>query len=72
MKKKYCVHVFERPYQYENVIAENARKAEDIMINTEWARDYENIQNVEVMHQCDCGYDNDTSNKNCEECGEKL
>ncbi|NIQ15749.1 MAG: hypothetical protein GTO02_15540 [Candidatus Dadabacteria bacterium] len=72
MKKKYCVHVYERPYQYENVMAENESKAEEMIIYNEWAGNYESIQNVEVMRQCDCGYDNDTSNKKCDECREKL
>ena len=67
--KTYCVHVFETPYKYENVRAKNEQEAEAKVINREWAGDYDEISNVEVMIQCDCGYDNDTDNKKCAECG---
>ena len=72
MKKKYCVHVYEVPHEYEDIMAESADKAEEIVINYEWAGDYQDISNVEVMRQCECGYDNDPKEKTCAECGEKL
>jgi hypothetical protein len=72
-KRKYCVHVYERPHEYENVEAKSPQEAEEKVIATEWAGDYERISQVEVMLQCeDCGLDNDQKNKRCEECGAKL
>jgi len=56
---------------YENIEADSPEQAEQAVLDTEWP-DYESIDHVEVMRQCDCGYDNDTDNKKCDECGIKL
>jgi hypothetical protein len=70
--KLYCVHVYEQCHEYENVKASSPREAEAKVMKREWNGDYENIQNVEVMRQCSCGYDNATSSKKCDDCGKKL
>ena len=72
MEKTYCVHVYMRPYEYENVKAKSPQDAEDQILRREFP-DTEEVSNVEVMVQCPhCGTDNDTDNKKCEDCGRKL
>jgi len=66
--KEYCVHVYPRAYEYENIMATTPEEAEMKVINGE----YDDIDNVEVMRTCACGTDNDNTNKKCEECGEVL
>lgn len=71
-RKNYCVHIFVR-HDYENVEAKNAQEAEDKIVNSQFAGNYEDISEVQVMLQCDnCGYDNEPTNKKCDECGVKL
>jgi hypothetical protein len=71
--KTYCVHVYERPREYENVKAKTSADAQAKIIDREWGGDWDDISSVEVMIQCDdCGTDNDTSNTKCEECGARL
>lgn len=72
-KKNYCVHVFERPREYENIRAISALEAEKLVIDAQYAGDYDDIQQVEVMLQCnECGLDNDNENTKCEECGADI
>jgi|TARA_Y100000310_G_scaffold213575_1_gene214509 hypothetical protein len=72
-KKQYCIHIFERT-DYEGIMAESAEKAEEMVIQHRYRglHDYEDLSEVIVMRQCECGYDNDKDNKKCDECGEKL
>ena len=70
--KTYCVHVYEQAHQYENIKATSPEQAEMIVIKREWNGDYNNIGSVEIMRQCDCGYDNELANRKCDECGKKL
>tara|TARA_R100000049_G_C1852501_1_gene19193 strand:- start:50 stop:217 length:168 start_codon:yes stop_codon:yes gene_type:complete len=55
-------------------MAESAEKAEEMVIQHRYRglHDYEDLSEVIVMRQCECGYDNDKDNKKCDECGEKL
>lgn len=70
--KTYCVHVYERPHTYKNVIARSPAEAENHIIAREWQGDYENIEKIEVRLQCVCGYDNELDSKVCDECGQNL
>ena len=72
MRKEYCVHVWEQQHDYEGIMAKSPQEAEAIVIKREWAGDYENIYQVEVMRTCKCGLDNENTNKKCEDCGAKL
>ena len=70
-EKLYCVHVIEQ-YEFEGVKTKTPQEAEDIIVRTQYANNYDNIREVVVMRQCECGYDNDNTNKTCDECGAKL
>lgn len=70
--KTYCVHVYPRAHEYENVRAKTAQEAEDKIVAQEFAGDWSEVGSVEVMLQCECGQDNDKDNSKCEECGKKL
>lgn len=73
--KLYCVHVYERAHEhllYENVRAKNPQDAEFQVMHREFNGDYDNIDHVEVMRQCDCGQDNPLEDKKCSDCGKKL
>jgi hypothetical protein len=54
------------------VEAESPEQAETIIIGRQFAGNYEDIQEVEIMVSCSCGLDNDKSNEVCEDCGAKL
>ena len=71
IKKMYCVHIYEKYHDYE-VEAVSPAKAEELVMKREWNGDYENIDQIEVMRTCECGYDNDLKDKKCAECGLKL
>lgn len=70
--KLYCVHVYERPHVFEDIAAKNPAEARGTVIKREWNGDYNLISHVEVMRECDCGYDNDVRNSTCDECGRPL
>jgi hypothetical protein len=73
MKQKlYCVHVYERAYEYENVKAVSPARAEAQIVQREWAGNYDDISSIEVMRQCECGLDNDVERKKCDACGANL
>lgn len=71
--KKYCVHVYMRPYMYEDVEAKSPQEAESKVIKREFAGDYDEIYQIEVMLTCqNCHTDNEPANKKCDECGKKI
>ncbi len=70
-KKQYCVHIYPQYNEYE-VQADNPEQAEIIAVKQYSCNDYDDINEVMVMRYCDCGYDNDTKNEVCDECGVKL
>ncbi len=67
----YCVHIYPRAYEYESIKAKTPKDAERKAVRAA-AMDYEDIERLEVMRECECGTDNDPENKTCEECGKKL
>lgn len=70
-QKMYCVHVYPKMRDYETVRATSAKAAErQVLGNDPYA--YDEIDRVEVMRECECGTDNDLSNKNCEQCNKAL
>lgn len=72
MKKTYCVHVHPRMYEYENIEARSPKEALDRVLRAEWP-DSEEVGHIEVMLTCQhCDTNNETENKNCEQCGETL
>jgi len=70
--KTYCVHVYPAMIDYESIEADSPEKAKEVVLKLDWPDEYESIDHIEVMRQCDCGYDNDTADKKCAECGVKL
>jgi len=75
MKSKlYCVHVYPAMIDYESIKADTPDEAIQQVLDREWPYCDENqsIDHTEVMRQCECGYDNDITNKKCEDCGKKL
>ena len=70
-KKTYCVHVYPRMLDYENIEARSPEEAKMKVLDAEWP-DTDEYERVEVMRQCGCGTDNDVADKRCAECGETL
>lgn len=70
-EETYCVHIYPRPYEYENIRAENPDKAKEQAI-AEGRFFWDDIDHIEVMRQCECGYDNEVDEMNCAECGVRL
>ena len=70
--KTYCVHVYEAAHKYEDVKARTPEEAEAKVMHHFFNTTYDQISNVEVMRQCECGYDKDVENTKCDECGKKL
>jgi hypothetical protein len=71
MTKLYCVHVYERPFQYP-VRATDPDAAKRQVIDRFWSSDDEEIERVEVKRTCACGLDNDLDAKTCDDCGAPL
>lgn len=71
MTKLFCVHVFERK-DYEDVEADSAEHAEEIVIKQNYPHAHEYDLDVEVMRECKCGLDNAPDEKKCGDCGEAL
>jgi len=70
--KNYCVHVYERK-EYAHNLAANASEAEDKIITEEYAGDYDDISEVQVMVECGkCGCDNEPDAAICDDCGEPI
>lgn len=56
---------------YENVRAETPDQAKaKILEGNGWG--YDDVHDVEVMRQCECGLDNDLDEKRCGGCGKSL
>ena len=71
-KKRYCVHVYERR-DYEDILAENPQDAEDKVMREFYNTMYDDVSEVVVLLTCqECHLDNEPTNVNCDECGEKL
>jgi hypothetical protein len=70
--KRYCVRVYERPYEYSGVEAANPADAEAIIVRSQWPGGDEDIARVEVMCQCACGTANELSATTCGDCGTEL
>jgi hypothetical protein len=70
--KRYCVRVYERPYEYPGVEAENPADAEAIIVRSQWLGADEDIARVEVMRECPCGIANELSATTCTDCGTEL
>lgn len=71
--KTYCVHIYPRMLEYENIKAKTPAQALREVLLLEWPDEAEEIGSTEVMLTCrHCDTDNDCDNKTCEECGKKL
>ena len=68
-QKRYCVHVYPQFTEYPSIMASTPEKAEDEVRSS---LQEEDIYSVEIKRWCECGLDNDTDNKTCEDCGKKL
>lgn len=69
--KTYCVHVYPRPTEYENVRAKTPDDAKtEVVARDKWY--WDDIDHIAVMRQCKCGQDNDVDEKTCQTCGETL
>lgn len=74
--KKWCVHVYVLHTISGISHCDNVSAAKEEGVKRYLAegkkRFVDNISDIEVMRECECGMDNDTDNKRCEGCGAKL